>query len=77
MGKFTAEEIDHLLSDLNNKDKSKRTLAASKLGKATNFHAVIINALEQMIAHERDDFVKMVAKSSIQSLLAYISHIKN
>lgn len=69
MAQLTAEEIDGLLNELNNKDRNKRALAASKLGKANSSQDVIIAALQQMIANERDDLVKGIAKSSIQSLI--------
>jgi hypothetical protein len=68
MEQLTVEEINGLLSELTSSDKSKRTLAASKLGKATTSQDVIIAALQKMVASERDDFVKWIAKASIQSL---------
>lgn len=68
MEQLTVEEINGLLSELTSSDKSKRTLAASKLGKATTSQDVIIAALQKMVASERDDFVKGIAKASIQSL---------
>jgi hypothetical protein len=68
MEQLTAKEIDGLLSELTSNDKSERTLAASKLGKATTSQDRIIAALEKMVANERDDFVKGIAKASLQSL---------
>lgn len=69
MEQITDEEIDRFLTEIKSKDRSKRALAVSKLGKATNSQDVIISALQQMIARERDDFVKQLAESSIQSLI--------
>lgn len=68
MEQLTVEDINGLLSDLTSSDKSKRTLAASKLSKATISQDAIIAALQKMVASERDDFVKSIAKASIQSL---------
>lgn len=68
MEQLAVEEINSLLSELTSNDKSKRTLAASKLSKATTSQDAIIAALQEMIASERDDFVKSIAKASIQSL---------
>lgn len=69
MKQFTSEEIDHLLAELNSKNKNKRALAASQLGKATVSYDVIITALQKRITLEQDDLVKGIAKSSIQSLI--------
>lgn len=68
MEQLTSREIDDLLSKLTSSDKSKRTLAASKLGKAITSQDRIIEALQKMVSNERDDFVKGIAKASIQSL---------